>query len=243
MPPDTKLVILPTYADEFTLVLNKFSVIPNHFLCITKEFKPQTSPLNPKELLATYNILKQINEQSGERFIAFYNCGEESGASQSHKHIQFLPLTEKNISLFPDELVGGTQELTPKKPRLESTKVPFANYIVPIPNETEKIKIDEDLLGQLFITALSRTLTTLRDSGSSGISFNVVMTTRWILLVPRKQETYEGISINSLGVVGILLAKNEKELEFLSNEENVQNVWSHIGYENTAGISEDEYHY
>lgn len=66
-----------------SLQLNKFCVTPRHFLLVTKEFKPQTSPLTPLELIAAYTILKQLGAR--EKHLAFFNSGELSGASQPHK--------------------------------------------------------------------------------------------------------------------------------------------------------------
>lgn len=43
--------------------LNKFCVTPRHFLLVTKDFVPQTSPLTPPELTATYSILKQLSSR------------------------------------------------------------------------------------------------------------------------------------------------------------------------------------
>lgn len=63
--------------------LNKFCVTPRHFLLVTKDFKPQTSPLSPLELIAAWQIVKQLGAR--EKHLAFFNSGELSGASQPHK--------------------------------------------------------------------------------------------------------------------------------------------------------------
>ena len=59
--------------------LNKFCVTPRHFLLVTKEFEAQASPLTPSQLLAAYGLLRQLGAR--EKFLAFYNCGTQSGAS------------------------------------------------------------------------------------------------------------------------------------------------------------------
>ncbi|KAG8781466.1 bifunctional AP-4-A phosphorylase/ADP sulfurylase, partial [Ceratobasidium sp. 428] len=73
--------------------LNKFSVIPGHFLLVTKDFKPQDSPLTPPDLTQAYLLIRAARKLSKPVF-AFYNCGKDSGASQPHKHIQLLPTNE-----------------------------------------------------------------------------------------------------------------------------------------------------
>ncbi|KAF8599470.1 HIT-like protein [Ceratobasidium sp. AG-I] len=76
--------------DEFVILLNKFSVVPGHFLMVTKDFHPQDSPLTPPELTQAYLLIRAARKTATPIF-AFYNCGKDSGASQPHKHIQFIP--------------------------------------------------------------------------------------------------------------------------------------------------------
>ena len=73
------------------LVLNKFPIIPDHFILATKEFKEQTHLLEEGDLAAAYMCLAAYRE-SGEGLFGFFNSGEHSGASQPHRHIQFLPV-------------------------------------------------------------------------------------------------------------------------------------------------------
>lgn len=47
------------------------------------------------------------------------------------------------------------------------------------------------------------------------ISYNFIMTNTWMMIVPRRSEKYEHISINSLGFAGMLVVRNEEELEFV----------------------------
>ncbi|KDN35824.1 hypothetical protein RSAG8_11258, partial [Rhizoctonia solani AG-8 WAC10335] len=84
------------------LCLNKFSVIPGHFLMVTKGFQPQNSPLTPPELTQAY-LLIRASQRSKTPIFAFYNCGVDSGASQPHKHIQFLPTTREETDEDEDE--------------------------------------------------------------------------------------------------------------------------------------------
>jgi ATP adenylyltransferase len=65
----------------------------------------------PSELVHTYQLLLSARK-AGRKFFAFYNCerlldnqprfihsksgGENSGASQAHKHIQFVPLADES---------------------------------------------------------------------------------------------------------------------------------------------------
>jgi ATP adenylyltransferase len=75
--------------------LNKYPVIPQHFIIATKLNKQQTHMLEKDDLAATHACLKawEENKQNGKLF-AFFNSGEHSGASQAHRHLQFLSVTE-----------------------------------------------------------------------------------------------------------------------------------------------------
>ena len=73
------------------LVLNKFPVIPDHFILATKDFKQQTDLLEKDDLEAAYACLKAYKD-NGEELFGFFNSGDHSGASQPHRHIQFLPV-------------------------------------------------------------------------------------------------------------------------------------------------------
>jgi ATP adenylyltransferase len=44
------------------------------------------------------------------------------------------------------------------------------------------------------------------------------MTRHWILVVPRHQEKYQSIGINSLGFAGALLVKNQEELQLVKEQ-------------------------
>lgn len=73
------------------IVLNKFPVIPCHFIVATTAFEEQAFILKPEDLGAAYTCIAAYHSQ-GEELFGFYNSGQHSGASQRHRHIQFLPV-------------------------------------------------------------------------------------------------------------------------------------------------------
>lgn len=52
--------------EGFRLLLNKFAVVPGHFLLCTREFIPQESPLTPVELYTSHRLLQQFEVSSGD---------------------------------------------------------------------------------------------------------------------------------------------------------------------------------
>lgn len=107
------------------LVLNKFPIIPDHFILATKDFKEQTYLLEEDDLSAAYECLKAYRE-NGEELFGFFNSGEHSGASQPHRHIQFLPVesmqsgieTGQSWEVLADNLIKTPKPgMSPNRPR------------------------------------------------------------------------------------------------------------------------------
>ena len=74
LPPYEKGMFI-TEIGEHRLLYNKFPVVKNHVLVVTKNFEDQHSLLEPKDLASSFLVMKSING------IAIYNSGEDSGAS------------------------------------------------------------------------------------------------------------------------------------------------------------------
>jgi ATP adenylyltransferase len=90
---DLHIVDIPTGTPSHLLVLNKFPIIAGHFILATKSNKKQTHVLEQDDLEATYACLKAWQHDSKQkRLFAFFNSGDHSGASQPHRHLQFLPV-------------------------------------------------------------------------------------------------------------------------------------------------------
>ncbi|KAF8545185.1 hypothetical protein BDD12DRAFT_871868 [Trichophaea hybrida] len=95
LPPHPGLLI-PVTIPGYNLVLNRFPIIPHHFILCTSTFEPQSSPLRPEDITAVYNILNSWDSPE-ERLYGFFNSGPHSGASQPHRHVQFFPLPKDRV--------------------------------------------------------------------------------------------------------------------------------------------------
>lgn len=84
LPHDPDLFVADVSATHFCL-LNKYPILDDHVLLVTRAFAPQTDPLDADDFAALAWCLAQ---QDG---VGFYNAGPEAGASQPHKHLQFVP--------------------------------------------------------------------------------------------------------------------------------------------------------
>lgn len=239
--PDPKLMLVADYGD-YSLVLNKFAIVPNHFLQITKKVVPQTAPLTPTDLEYSFAAL-QAAESDGSRYIGFFNCGPNSGASVDHKHIQFLKLAD-DFKPFPDQVIKSKAGKSYKEGQapLTSPKVPFAHFIVPLEVDWEGEEPVAEELGFKFSTVLSRVLTELRVNDASSISYNVVFSEKWLMAVPRSKDSYKGLGVNATGTIGLLLAKSKEELE-LYKEETPLKVLTEVGFVKPVDAEHPDYDY
>ncbi|TFK23950.1 ATP adenylyltransferase [Coprinopsis marcescibilis] len=240
-PPYNPQLYLGDIGDDetdnvFVILLNKYSVVPHHFLMVTKEFSSQASPLLPIELVQTYKLLIAARK-AGQHLFAFYNCGDNSGASQPHKHIQFL--SSDTSAGPPIEGLARRAQLEVQGKPFALTSLPYASHSYRLPPyfETYPAEDLENILRNAFIALLDLTFSTIRhdpDYPAGRPSFNVIMTLEHIHIVPRKQETHklsksgDGLSVNSLGFAGCLLVKSESELEAVK-EETVGEILRGVG--------------
>jgi ATP adenylyltransferase len=201
-------------------VLNKFNVVEHHVLILTRTFEHQSEPLTLADFEALWICM------AGFDALGFYNSGTIAGASQPHKHLQLVPLP-----LAPD---GPPTPVDPVIERVLSATAPG-----PIPGES-----DGEPAGLPFPHALAavepgaerdpaaaarRSLEQYRElmrrcglgddvrggPGTRTRPYNLLLTRRWMMVVPRARECFGPISVNALGFAGALLARNPDELALL----------------------------
>ncbi|AFY46563.1 ATP adenylyltransferase (5',5'''-P-1,P-4-tetraphosphate phosphorylase II) [Nostoc sp. PCC 7524] len=199
-------------SETHVCILNKFNVVDYHLLIITRAFEEQESLLTLEDFAAMWACLAGIDG------LVFYNAGKNAGASQRHKHLQLVPLP-----LTP----SGTQ--IPIEPLLASAKFQDAIATIPgLPFIHAFAKLDPTWADSPF-TGAKATLEIyyhlLRAVGLGAIdgdrqagAYNLLATREWMLIVPRSQEHFQSISVNSLGFAGAMLVKNESEMELLKHQ-------------------------
>ena len=167
-------------------LLNKFSVLREHLLIVTREFVEQRTPLDEADFEALAHAMQDAE------VLAFYNGGTEAGASQAHKHIQVVTLP-----LSPRHAVPMDALLAARTPSL-----PFRHAFARLPT------------GQATDpAAMARTYRELHRS--AGLEFphpyNLLVTHEWMLLVPRARDRFEGISVNSLAYAGSFFVRDARQ--------------------------------
>ncbi len=200
-------------SDTHVCILNKFNVVDNHLLIITRAFEEQESLLTQPDFAAMWACLADIDG------LAFYNGGKIAGASQKHKHLQIVPLPLANTRVkVPIEALFAEAEFTDligKVPRL-----PFAHALTRFDLDLTKSPIDAGAATLERYQALLKAVGLDNKIGA----YNLLVTREWMLMVGRStegvklclsQECFESISVNSLGFAGALLVRNQEQLKLL----------------------------
>lgn len=194
LPPDPGLTLgglCPTH----TAVLNKFNVLDEHLLIITNQFEHQDTLLNPADFEALAIALRELDG------LAFYNRGEEAGASEAHKHLQLVPLP-----LVAGEPKLPVEMLFSAGDGIEVKNLPFRHAWRPLPAglfaashsaAQPLLRNYRDMLDQCGIDATE-------GPQRHSAPYNLLVRRSWMMLIPRARERWQGISINALGFAGSL---------------------------------------
>ena len=172
-------------------LLNKFSVLREHLLVVTRQFVDQRTLLDERDFEALAICMREAE------VLAFYNGGTEAGASQSHKHLQVVTLP-----LSPRHSIPMDSLFQPGKDRL-----PFRHAFARL-SEGQSARPGEML-------ATYRELH--RSAGLEAPQpYNLLVTHEWMLVVPRSRDRFEGISVNSLAFAGSFFVRDAAHAQILA---------------------------
>ncbi len=210
LPYDPDLFVAEISPTHVAL-LNKFNVVDHHLLIATRAFEAQEALLTREDCAALLMCLAEIDG------LGFYNAGLAAGASQRHKHLQLIPFVSLPESRLPIEpllrsvRMSGTTGTVPG--------LPFLHAYAPIdPAWLDPRKDGASSLLACYhslLHAVQLSVETTAESAATSAPYNLLVTRQWLLLVPRSQEFFEGISINALGFAGTLLVKDAAQLAVL----------------------------
>ena len=196
LPPEPELTV-GALGTRHLVVLNKYPVFSGHVLIVTREFEPQTAQLSGDDFRAWHALL-------AEGGLGFYNGGEIAGASQPHRHLQWIPdghLGEEQLGVF---LPGG---------KTGWAALPWAAWREPLPLHAE----DTDwgaAAHRAYCTALAAM------GWSPGASqlppYDLLLRLDRLFFIPRRVERLAGVSVNALGYAGSLFAASPEKLRALA---------------------------
>lgn len=210
LPPEPDLTV-DALGDAHLVVLNKFPVIDHHLLIVTRAWEAQSAPLTRADFTA---LARVVGPHGG---LGFYNGGTEAGASQPHKHLQWVPYLQDDASAprldAPGCLAAGLPASTPGR-ALANPALPWRHAFValdtaawPHPDEAG------EMLQQAFAAAWQAT--DMSPQREPMAPYNLLVTRDWLLLVPRRCEKWRHVSVNSLAYAGSLFARTPQEIEEL----------------------------
>lgn len=192
--------------DSHVCILNKYNVVDDHLLLITRGFEAQSQGLTPSDCQALASCNRRL-----EGFW-FYNSAPEAGASQGHKHIQFIPWETAGVArglpvapLIEPHLSAG---------RVRQADYPCRNAVVGL---SPGVSLSPEEEGELLHRAYSQAMDALDlwVEGGGTRPHNVVLTPEWLLVVPRTRCVWEGFGVNALGFAGTLLVREPGQLPHL----------------------------
>ena len=211
LPPEKDLVVADISGTHLAL-LNKFNVVENHLLIVTRAFEDQDMLLTLPDFEALWLCMAEYDS------LGFYNGGREAGASQQHKHLQLVPLP-----LAPEGPRVPVEPLLAHAPEGMGT-VPGFLF------QHSFARLGGDLTGsplkaarkafELYRTMLSNvgmTAPQLTGPVRQSMPYCLLVTRDWMLLVPRSMEFFEDISLNSLAFAGSFFVRNEQQLDRLKS--------------------------
>lgn len=98
LDPDADLVVDDAWGPAHRLLLNKFPVLDDHLLIVTRDFVPQVGLLDEGDFQALLDALVATDG------LGFYNAGPVAGASQPHRHLQVVRAPIGAVGRFPTEM-------------------------------------------------------------------------------------------------------------------------------------------
>ena len=192
-------------------LLNKFNVVDHHLLIVTRQFEEQETWLTQADFAAMWLGLAEIDG------LVFYNGGKLAGASQRHKHLQLVPfpLVPDGINLPIEPAIASIQfnnsiGIIPEFPFVHAIAAFNPDWI----NHLSEAAI---FTLELYFELLATLGLSVGDNPFQSGAYKLLATRNWMMIVPRSQEKFEGISINSLGFGGTLLVKNSEQLQQLKS--------------------------
>jgi len=210
LPYDPDLFVADL-SDTHVALLNKFNVIDHHLLIVTRSFKRQEALLEFADFVALSACLAEFDG------LGFYNGGVESGASQRHKHLQIvpLPLAESGPPIPVESVLGpacmeGAIGAVPGLPFPHAFARLQPDHAAPRHTARAAFDCYHALLEATGLRAID-----VNGELHQSAPYNLLVTRRWMLLVPRYSECVEGVSVNALGFAGSLFVRDAAQMEVI----------------------------
>ncbi len=208
LPYDPELLVQGLGTHHVAL-LNKFQVLEHHVLIVTRDFEHQESPLTRADFAALHEVMRTAGG------LGFYNAGEVAGASQRHKHLQWVPTPLDPACSRAVPIDAMIPEGPTPGHRMRVRGFRFVHELQAVPGSIWTEKTGPTELLDRYRRMLDRVGLKPQTRGRLP-PYNLLLSQRWMLLVPRRRECWNGVSINALGFAGAFLVRKEEEFRQLA---------------------------
>lgn len=204
-------MLVAPLAPSHNLVLNKFAIVPEHFILATQAFKEQTHLLERDDLEVAWGCIQAyhhynnrlngeegfeaiagegtdgaLGKETGELYV-FFNSGPASGSSQPHRHIQMLPVNRMREGLDTHE-DAAWRVLADSLVRGDvRARVPFQTFAERIGEGTDLLAVYLGLYRRACEAVLGSAVET-DERGEARVDYNLAMTRDAMVIVPRVAE-------------------------------------------------------
>ena len=199
------------------VAFNKFSSARPHLLVLTQDgFRRQHEALDIDDMTALRSVLLSLDD-TASKYLAIFNCGVESGCSRLHKHMQVFPAPQ-DFPLWPDSepdaAAGGGSE---------PAGVPFRCFVHHFEKDDnglggvggvggnassarEVTEIYQGLLrrAESCLSATSSPGSSMKTGRAAAVPHNVILSRKWIVVVPRRRAGVNGADVNAAGFLGMV---------------------------------------
>lgn len=215
--PDPLFVVARPGPDH-VLELSMHAMLRPHYVLHTRLFAPQTDDLDRGDWAAGWAVMQRL-AAAGAPPMMIYNCGYEGGASQGHKHTQIFVEPQPGFALFPEAACATAAAAGDV---VANKAVPFQHYISRLDGP-----VTPDSLLETYQRLMVRVRSAHRERRArhpeeatppgdgepacSDTAYNMVLTPRWMCLTPRRRGGLHGTGAGSIGMMGLLWLKDERE--------------------------------
>lgn len=213
-PPYESVLHVGDVGPDHAVLLNKYNVLADHALVVTREWREQTEHPDRDDFAAWLTLLADGDA------LGFFNGGEEAGASQPHLHMQAvpLPLGEQHDPPFPwFEAFESALRSAEDGQVFRIPELPFAHAVIALPTDWREA---QDFAADRVLAryaSLWQALGFPAGGRHQPVPCNLLIARDWMWLVPRLRESHDGISVNALGFAGALLVGDEEAFNRLSS--------------------------
>ncbi len=195
LPYETDMYVADA-GDAHVCILNKFPVITPHILICTREYVAQNQLLSLSDFSAWLMAYQCPSDDvtNADDILGFFNGGVMAGSSQPHRHMQVL-----------------------------KTDIPFEQVIAKgvLPFEHRLFVIDQlnaSTLHKQYLTMMAELNLAPEFDTDICRPYNLLLTKRWMLMVPRSVNQVNGIYANGINFSGRFVVRNESQIEWLTQQ-------------------------